>query len=73
MLLFQSLESKILKIIRKKEKIKDVFDKFENTCNEQYINYLTKNEQEDKWNDLPISTPPYNICSKQNLGLFRKS
>ena len=24
-------------------------------------------EQEDKWNNLPISTPPYTICSKCNF------
>ena len=24
-------------------------------------------EQKDKWNGLPISTPPYTICSKCNF------
>ena len=24
-------------------------------------------EQEDEWNGLPISTPPYTICSKCNF------
>ena len=26
-------------------------------------------EQEDEWNGLPISTPPYTICSKCNYDL----
>lgn len=44
--------------------------------NKKIIDYLRPNapieavlqfEQEDEWNGLPISTPPYTICSKCNF------
>ena len=39
-------------------------------CNHKFeapIEAVLQFEQEDEWNGLPISTPPYTICSKCNF------